>query len=84
MKLKRNLAISETGFIFDPTTGESYSLNPIATEILSLLKSGKTKEEVQHDVMERYDVDQPTFEHNYYDFTGMLKQFNLVENENKI
>ena len=41
MKLKKNIAISESGFVFDPTSGESFSLNPIAIEILNMLKEGK-------------------------------------------
>ena len=40
MKLNKNIAISETGFVFDPATGDSYSLNPVASDIMQLLKSG--------------------------------------------
>ena len=38
MKLKRNIAVSESGFLFDPTSGESYSLNEQGLEILNLMK----------------------------------------------
>ena len=80
MKLKKNIAISESGFVFDPTSGESFSLNPIAIEILNMLKEGKRQGDIFGFVLKKYDVDRDTFENNYFDFTGMLKQFNLLEN----
>ena len=46
MKLKRNIAVSESGFLFDPTSGESYSLNEQGTEILNLLKDKKSDTEI--------------------------------------
>ena len=80
MKLKKNIAISESGFVFDPTSGESFSLNPIAIEILNMLKEGKGQGDIFGFVLKKYDVDRDTFENNYFDFTGILKQFNLLEN----
>ena len=80
MKLKKNIAISESGFVFDPTSGESFSLNPIAIEILNMLKEGKGQGDIMGFALKKYDVDRDTFENNYFDFVGMLKQFNLMEN----
>ena len=37
MKLKKNIAVSETGFLFDPNTGESYNLNNTGQLIIKLL-----------------------------------------------
>ena len=34
MRLKKNIAVSDSGFVFNPTTGDSYSLNPVGKEIL--------------------------------------------------
>ena len=36
------LAISETGFVFDPRTGHSYSVNPTGLALLRSLKQGQT------------------------------------------
>jgi hypothetical protein len=80
VKLKKNIAISESGFVFDPTSGESFSLNPIAIEILNMLKEGKGRGDIVESVLKKYDIDRDTFENNYFDFAGMLKQFNLLEN----
>ncbi|MEN8137896.1 MAG: PqqD family protein [Bacteroidota bacterium] len=81
MKLKKNIAISETGFVFDPNSGDSFTLNNIAREILELFQSGKVKSDISFHVLNKYDVDEYTFERNYEDFIGMLNHHNLLENE---
>ena len=79
MQIKKNVAISETGFIFDAETGESYSTNGLGQEVLLAIKDGKGKEEIIYDVMEKYDVNKETIETHFYDFSKMLEQFNLIE-----
>jgi len=56
MKLKRNIAVSESGFLFDPTNGESYSLNEQGLEILNLLKKSKSDNEITSYITETYDI----------------------------
>ena len=79
MKLKSNIAISDSGFIFDPVSGDSYTLNPIGKEILSLIKEDKSDKEISDFVLGRYDIEDSIFEQNYYDFVGMLGHYNLLE-----
>jgi hypothetical protein len=81
MKIKRKIAVSESGFLFDPTNGESYSLNDLGLEILNLLKEGRSDSEIVEYITGKYEVGPEEFEKYYLDFTGMLRQFNLVENE---
>jgi len=83
MKIKKSLAISETGFVFDPSTGESYTLNPTALEIIQLLKKDHSPEQITKLIIQKYDVDESTFERYFYDFTGMLKQMQLVAPDEK-
>jgi hypothetical protein len=83
MKLKKNIAISETGFIFDPTTGDSYTLNPVGMEILSLLKKGLEFEAISSRILEKYDVEKGVLERYLYDFLGLLKQYQLVEEDDE-
>lgn len=78
MNIKKNLAISETGFVFDPSTGDSYTLNTTGLEILQMLREGKSQEMIIQRMTADYDVDANTFDRYYYDFTGMLKQMQLV------
>lgn len=81
MQIKKSLAISETGFVFDPSTGDSYMLNPIGLEIIELLREGKSRDEIAKVMTQTYDVDSHTFERYYYDFLGMLKQMQLAKTD---
>lgn len=82
MKIKENIAISESGFIFDSNTGDSYNLNPIGQTILKQMKEKKTAVEIQNQLLEEFDVEPDVLDSAFYDFIGMLRQFNLIENEN--
>jgi len=79
MKIKSNIAVSETGFVFDPTSGESYSINPVGQEILQQMKEGKSAEDIATVITGQYEIDDASFEKYYYDFIGMLRQFQLIE-----
>ncbi|MCX6280554.1 MAG: PqqD family protein [Bacteroidetes bacterium] len=79
MKLRKNIAVSEAGLLFNPVTGESFSVNPIGIEILNLLREEKTDEQIHSAIMSRYSTDKPTFEKDYQDFIGILKHNNLLE-----
>ncbi|MDX9928997.1 MAG: PqqD family protein [Bacteroidales bacterium] len=81
MRLKRNIAVSESGFLFDPSTGESFSLNEQGSEILAMMKANKLPGEITDYFISQYDVDREDFERYLVDFTGMLKQFKLVEGD---
>jgi len=85
MKLKKNIAVSESGFVFDPNSGDSFSMNPVGAEILNLLKQEKDFDKI-HDTMtdtmtKKYDVPSGEFDKYFLDFIQTLKQFNLMEND---
>jgi len=79
MKLKKNIATSESGFVFNPTTGDSYSTNPVGTEILFLLKEGHSFAEISATILEKYDVEPTVFEKDFDDLLAQLKSYNLIE-----
>lgn len=79
MKLKKNIATSEEGFIFNPSTGDSFSTNVIGTEIISLLKEDKPIHEIIQTICKKYDVDQSLFERDLDDFTSQLKDYTILE-----
>jgi len=76
--IKKELAISDTGFVFDPTTGDSYSMNSIGKDILSMLKEDKVKEEIEAEILGKYEIDSATFENDYYDFISTLQDQRLI------
>ncbi len=79
MKINENIAINETGFLFNPINGESYSVNPLGAEIIKLLKEGKDFDDIKEVITQKYNVDENTFERDYSDFINILKQNNLIE-----
>ncbi len=81
MNLKKNIAVSDSGFIFNPDTGESFTANPIGLEILGLLKEGLDFEAIRQQILEKYKSDKDTVEKDYHDFINMLNQFTRIEHE---
>lgn len=81
MRLKKNIALSESGFVFDPSTGDSYSLNEQAREIVQLLKEGLDLEAITEHMTRTFDIDKVSFEKYYFDFAGMLKQYRLIDED---
>lgn len=79
MKIKKNIAISDSGFLFNPSTGDSYSANPIAQAVIQALQSGKSDEEICKGIVDEYRIDMATVEKDLYDFKNMLKNYKLTE-----
>ena len=79
MKLKKNIATSESGFVFNPSSGDSFSLNTIGAEILLQMKDNKSTEEIKKDIINRYDVEKSLLERDWDDFMAQLKDNNLLE-----
>lgn len=81
IKIKGNIAVSENGFLFNPQKGESFTMNETGLEIYQLLKSGMSEDVLKHFILDKYEIDTETLDRYYIDFTGMLRQFNIIENE---
>lgn len=79
MNVRKNIAISDEGFLFNPSTGDSFSTNPIGAELINLLKKNVTTEEIVEIICQKYDVDRLLFERDLEDFTIQLKDFNILE-----
>lgn len=78
MPIKKDIAISESGFLFNPETGDSYSLNPIAVELFKMLQEQQSDDAISEFVMENYLVDRDTLEKDLYDFKQMLGSYKLI------
>lgn len=79
MKIKKNIALSDSGFIFNPSTGESFSMNPIGLEIIKMLKADKEKDDIKKVILDKYQTDDATFERDFYDFVNSLNHYLLTE-----
>lgn len=79
MKVRKNVAISDSGFLFNPSSGDSYSVNPIGQEIIELLQEGKSESDIMEYILKEYMIDKDTVEKDLYDFLNMLKNYKLTE-----
>jgi hypothetical protein len=79
MKLKKNIATSEAGLIFNPGTGDSFSVNNAGAEILALLRDNKSQQEIISFILSKYDADVIQFEKDLDDFVSQLTDYNLLE-----
>jgi hypothetical protein len=79
MKLKKNIATSEAGFVFNPGTGDSFSVNPLGAEILASFKEDKTPDEIIKIMSLKYDVESSQLERDIEDFVSQLYSYNLLE-----
>ncbi|RLD47446.1 MAG: PqqD family protein [Bacteroidetes bacterium] len=78
MKINKNIAVSETGFVFNPASGEAFTVNSSGTELLNLIIKGVSYQKISNIFLEKYDTSQTTFDQDYHDFVDMLNQYNLV------
>jgi hypothetical protein len=79
MIIKQNIALSENGFVFNPSTGDSFTMNNTGKEVLLLIKEGKSIDEITNLMIEKYDVDRSTLERYMTDFLSDLTANNLME-----
>jgi hypothetical protein len=79
MLIKENIALSENGFVFNPSTGDSFTMNNTGKEVLILIKEGKSINDITQIMVDKYDVDKNTLERHLADFVNDLSMNNLLE-----
>lgn len=79
MKIPKNIAISEDGFLFNPATGDSFSTNLTGADIINLLKTEISSDEIVKFICQKYEIDNAVFERDLEDFLLQLKEFRMLE-----
>jgi hypothetical protein len=79
MRFKKNIATSEAGFIFNPGSGDSFSSNPIGSDILAQFKEDKSRHDIIEMICSKYEVEKNQFERDLEDFSSQLRDYNLLE-----
>ncbi len=75
----KNLALSDNGFVFDPTTGNTFIFNETALTIVRCLIQEKSKEEIIRSILAEYEVDSEELERDYSDTMIHLKELGLYQ-----
>jgi hypothetical protein len=73
-----DLAISDNGFVFDPTGGATYSVNATGLCVLQSLKEGLGKQAIARRLAERFDKPAPDPLRDVDEFIRVLRQHTLV------
>jgi PqqD family protein of HPr-rel-A system len=73
-----NLALSESGFLFDALTGHTYTFNQTGKVILQGLIQGLTPEQIATALQERFEVTAQMAQKDVQQFIHQLKEINLV------
>ena len=76
-KLKQ-LAISDSGFIFNPLSGDTYNVNKTGVFIISELKNEGTLEKVIGRLQEEFEVNKFDAQRDLEAFINQLETYGLV------
>jgi len=80
-RIKSGLRITDQGMVFDPSTGESFTLNPTGLAILKLLINGTDESGIFEMMSQDYQISQMEFDRYFLDFLSVLKSDQLLERD---
>ncbi len=72
------LAINDEGFVFDPTTGDSYHVSSTAMLILKGIREGIDDRQIAQMLTKEFDVSLDEAMHDVTDFQNQLKTMALA------
>lgn len=77
----KDLAVSETGFVFDPYSGATFSLNASALCLLRGLKEGLGRDELIAQLEESFDVTDADLSRDIDEFFELLRYNGVLPHE---
>ncbi|MCK5684416.1 PqqD family protein [bacterium] len=72
------MAMNDSGFIFDPNIGVSYTTNSTGLEILKKLKETQDLDEIKAKIMDEFEVSEIEAERDIVDFMELLKSKGII------
>lgn len=73
-----HLALSDDGFLFDPTSGHMYTLNSVGTFILKKLIEHYSHDQIIAAMIEEYDVSEDILSHDLEQFCHFLSEQGII------
>ena len=77
----KNLAVSSTGFVFDPRSGATFTVNPTGLAILVALRDGASIDEVVDQIGDTFEGAPRSARDDVLDFLQALRAHGLVSAE---
>ncbi|MBS4056950.1 MAG: PqqD family protein [Bacteroidetes bacterium] len=81
MKIKNNIAVSENGFVFNPASGESFSVNTVGLEILNMLRKGHSAVQIIQSINDHFHAEPTVIERDLNDFIETLRQYHMIDHD---
>jgi hypothetical protein len=76
--LKTEVTLTESGFLFDHSTGLTYSLNPTGLFVFQQIQAGKTVGEILGLMMEEFAVNEETARQDLEDYFRQLREMGFI------
>jgi len=73
-----SLAVNHDGFVFDPSTGDSFVLNQTGLIVLQGLQDGSDETQIAREVAEQFDATEEGAQRDIGDFVSRLKTLHLI------
>ncbi|MCK6603367.1 MAG: PqqD family protein [Ignavibacteriaceae bacterium] len=74
-----NIAVSESGFAFSPSSGETFNFNELGASIYKKLRDNADPDQLINEMTDEFDADRAIIEKDLYDFISELKKFGLLK-----
>lgn len=78
MSRLQHLAINKDGFVFDPTSGESFTVNETGLAILGAMVAGTATEDIADILLDAFDVTPAEAQRDLMDFVDQLNTHRLI------
>lgn len=84
MKITDEIRIRDNGFVFNSKTGDSFNINPTGLELTKLIALDSDFDDIKEIFLEKYDLDDLTFENDFYEFCALLKHNQITVQEDPL
>ncbi len=71
----KRLALSESGFVFDPVSGQSFTVNETGLVVLRLVQQQDDLDQIAEQLAEQFDASIVEIKRDVQDFTNRLQGF---------
>lgn len=78
-----NLYFTEGGFLFDPVSGVTFTLNKTASFIFNKLRSGESEESILEELIKKFNVEKNNARADLTEFAKQIKEFELIKGRQK-
>lgn len=76
---KTEVTVSKSGFVFDHSSGLTFSLNPVGQFIFQQLEEGREPSDILTAITEEFAVDDATARKDLDDFLRQLRDLGFVD-----